>query len=214
MWSLPTRTIGGSGKYADNFPRNPLSGLLMIAAGLILALSASTLGQSTSPAIVPASPLLSFFEKFISGCLVAAPWLTAVSMLVLGLCRMQGKQGWMGFGGLICLFYMIMLVNNYRLWSANPHFQDYAYQLLAGVLLMLCSFHRACCDAGIIQRRKLLFTGLTAAFCAIVSLSIDFQRGFYLASALWALGSVCTVSQLRADPEDAPEKNAAETEES
>jgi hypothetical protein len=67
---------------------------------------------------------------------------------------------------------------------------------------MLCSFHRTCCDAGIIQRRKLLFTGMTAAFCAIVALATDFQRGFYLASALWALGALGTVSQLPPDPEE------------
>ena len=78
----------------------------------------------------------------------------------------------------------------------------YAYQLLAEVLLMLCAFHRTCCDAGIIQRRKLLATGLGAAFCCMAALAGDFQAGFFLASGLWAVGCMCDPSVLPPDPEE------------
>ena len=88
----------------------------------------------------------------------------------------------------------------------------YAYQLLAEVLLMLSAFHRTCCDAGIIQRRKLLATGLGAAFCCMAALAGDFQVGFFLASGLWAAGSMCHVAVLPPDPEEEPEENT-ETEE-
>ena len=198
------RTLGGNGEYADIFPRDLGSGLLMIAAGAALAMAVPGLDRSAPPAAAPLSALSGLWEKFSAGCLTALPWLAAASMAALGLCRILGRRGWFGFGGLICLFYMLMLVSNYRLWSADPQLQDYAYQLLAGVLLMLCSFHRTCCDAGIIQRRRLLFTGLAAAFCALAALSMDFQRGFYLASAMWALGSLCSTAQLPPDPEEAP----------
>jgi hypothetical protein len=70
------------------------------------------------------------------------------------------------------------------------------------VLLLLCSFHRTCCDAGIFQRRKLIFTGMTAAVCAAAALSSGFQPGFFLASALWALGCVCDPAVLPPDPEE------------
>lgn len=199
LWKL-----GGDGSYADIFPRDPVSGLLMIAAGITLTLSMPGLYWSSLPSAAPVTALVSFWEKFFAGCMTAMPWLAAVSMVTLGLCRILGRKGWFSFGGVICLFYILTLVSNCRLWSADPQLQDYAYQLLAGVLLMLCSFHRSCCDAGIIQRKKLLFTGLGAAFCAIASLSMDFQRGFYLASALWALGSLCSMAQLPPDPEEEP----------
>lgn len=206
------RTVGGNGEYADNFPRDIVSGLLMIAAGAALALAAPNLDRNAPPAAAPVTFWAGVWQDISAGCMTALPWLAAASMAALGLCRMLGRRGWFGFGGLICLFYMLMLVGNYQLWSADPQLQDYAYQLLAGVLLMLCSFHRTCCDAGIIQRKRLLFTGLAAAFCAITSLSLEFQRGFYLASALWAMGSLCSVVQLPADPEEPPEEEAAREE--
>lgn len=191
------RTIGGDGAYEDNFPRCLLRGLLMAAGGAVLAKALPELG-------------------------LAATWQTALaagaaaSMGALGVFRMLGKRPVFGFSALVCLFYMLMLVTNYRLWSADPQFHDYAYQLLACVLLMLCSFHRTCCDAGIIQRKKLIFTGLTAALCSMAALSGDFMPGFYLASALWAAGCVCSVAVLPPDPEEEegqpePEQEASET---
>ena len=79
---------------------------------------------------------------------------------------------------------------------------------------MLCAFHRTCCDAGIIQRRKLLATGLGAAFCCMAALAGDFQVGFFLASGLWAAGSMCHVAVLPPDPEDEEQpEEKTETEE-
>ena len=87
----------------------------------------------------------------------------------------------------------------------------YAYQLLAEVLLMLCAFHRTSYDGGILQRRKLLFTGTAAAVCAMASLSMDFHRPFFLASALWALGCIGTTAVLPPDPQEEPQ-NPEQTE--
>jgi len=199
LWKL--RGLGGDGTYADNFPKNTASGLLMIAAGVVLAAAAPGLMQPAAPGaeLVAWARL---FEQLTDAAMTALPWLAAVSMAVLGLFRMKGRKPAPWFSGVVCLFYMMLLVTNYRLWSADPQLQDYAYQLLAGVLLMLCSFHRTCCDAGIIQRKKLIFTALAAALCATAALSMEFQRLFYLASALWAMGAVCSVEPLPPDPEE------------
>ncbi len=210
LWML--RTIGGDGEYADNFPRGIGSGLLMIAAGAVMLLAVSGLEQAPIPAAPVTTALAALWEQLSDICMAVLPWLAAASMAVLGLCRMLGKQPGPWFSGAVCLFYMLMLVTNYRLWSADPQLQDYAYQLLAGVLLMLCAFHRTCCDAGIIQRKKLIATGLAAAFCAIAALSMDFQRLFYLASALWAIGCICSVEELPPDPEPAQEQPEEATE--
>ena len=145
--------------------------------------------------------------------MMVLPWLAAAAMIVLGLCRIQGKKPLFVFSGIVCLLHMLTLIRNYRLWSADPQVQDYAYQLLAQVLLMLCAFHRTSCDAGIIQRRKLLATGLGAAVCALAALSMDFQRIFFLASALWALGCICTVQILPPDPEPQEESQEQPQEE-
>ena len=199
------RTVGGEGSYADNFPESYTAGILMIAAGLVLVRAIPGLDDQTHTAALaaPVQTVMDAAGRYL-------PWATAVSMAVLGVYRMFGKRPVCIFGGVICLFYMTMLVNNYRLWSADPQLHDYAYQLLAGVALMLCSFHRTCCDANIIQRKRLLTTGLMAAVCAAAALSGDFQREFYLASAMWAVGSLCTVQTLPPDPEE--EDEAPETD--
>lgn len=198
-------TIGGDGSYADNFPRCLLSGSLMLTAGAVLLLSVGQLGLA--PAEV--NPMLAgtwaeLVGRVTNACMTVLPWAAGVSMLVLGVFRMAGRKPPCIFAGLICLFYMLMLVTNYRLWSADPKLHEYAYPLLAGVLLMLCSFHRTCCDADIIERRKLLLTGLTASVCSMASLSLGFMPGFYLASGLWAAGSMCNPAQLPPDPEPEP----------
>lgn len=196
------RTIGGDGTYGDAFPRDRLSGVLMILGGVLLAFGASGLGaEQTELPGGAATAVLGVWHQLSGAALGVLPWLAAASMVLMGLCRVWGKGCPVAAGGILCLFYMLMLVNNYRLWSADPQVQDYAYQLLAQVLLMLCAFHRTSCDAGIIQRRKLLITGLGAAVCAMAALSMDFQRIFFLASALWALGCICTVQILPPDPE-------------
>lgn len=190
------RTIGGEGGYEDNFPKCLLSGGLALAGGAVM---------------LTAVPELGFTELWK----VALCYAAAICMAVGGVCRMLGKRPTFVVHGVVCLFYILVLVTNYQLWSADPQIQDYAYQLLAGVLLMLAAFHRTCCDAGIIERKKLLFTGLCGAFCCLAALSGEFCRSFYLASGLWAAGSMCNVAVLPPDPEeDAEEQPQEEAENS
>ena len=209
---LLARTLGGDGTYADNFPRDFFSGAVLLAAGAVLAVAVPDLsGQPQGSAQTVAGTIPAVVAAVLSLAGKILPWLAAASMAVLGVYRLLGRKPWPVFGGLICLYYMMMLVNNYRLWSADPQLHGYAYQLLAGVLLMLCSFHRTCCDAEIIQRKRLILTGLAAAVCCVASLSMEFQRMFYLASAFWAAGCICEVSVFPADPEE-EETPAAEEE--
>ena len=198
---LLSRTLGGDGTYEDNFPQDVFSGVVMLAAGVVMALAV--------PGIKAAQPEPGV-QKVMAAVIMegvgkAVPWLAAGSMAVLGICRILGRRPNPLFGGVVCLLYMMMLVDNYRLWSADPQLHNYAYQLLAGVLLMLCAFHRTCCDAGIIQRKKLILTGLAAAACCMGAMSMGFQRTFYLASALWGAGCICDMAVL--PPDEIPAEN-------
>ncbi len=198
--------LGGSGTYEDNFPRDPISGTLLIAAGAVMLWYAAHPEAVPAPQIHPmagsAGAMAQLTERFKD----ILPWLAAVSMAVLGLFRILGRKAPAWFSGVVCLNYMLTLVTDYRLWSADPQIHSYAYQLLAEVLLMLCAFHRTSCDGGILQRRKLLFTGLAAAVCAMASRSMDFHRPFFLASTLWALGCICSTATLPPDPEEEAEE--------
>lgn len=206
-----TATIGGNGCYGDDFPRSLLSGALMIAAGGVL------LGSAPGLALIPevllpeqTQALTGYLVDFVDRATAVLPWIAGGAMVVVGICRMAGKKPLFLFSGSVCLFHMLMLVRSYRLWSADPQLHEYAFSLMAMILLMLCSFHRTCCDAGVIQRKKLIFTCLTAAVCCAAALSGGFQPGFFLASGLWALGSVCDGAVLPPDPEPEPEPEPAE----
>lgn len=204
LWKL-----GGNGTYEDNFPRDPISGTLLIAAGAVMLWYAVHPEHIQVP---QAQPMIGGAAGVITRLMDRGqdilPWLAAVCMAVLGLYRILGRKASAWFGGAVCLNYMLTLVTDYRLWSADPQLHSYAYQLLAEVLLMLCAFHRTSCDGGILQRRKLLFTGLSAAVCAMASLSLDFHRPFFLASALWALGCIGTTAVLPPDPQEEPQTEA------
>ena len=206
------RTIGGEGEYEDNFPACRLSGGLMAAAGVAMLWAVPGL-ELTGGGEFIRTGIPALVGHAVAWASVFLPWAAAGAMVVLGIYRMAGKRPSFLFGSAVCLFYMVVLVNNYRLWSADPQVYDYAYPFLAMVLLMLCSFHRTCCDADVIQRRRLLFTGLTAAMCCVAALSGEFLKPFYLASGLWAAGCVCDVSVLPPDPEPEPEEVPAEPEE-
>ena len=196
-------TLGGRGGYGDNFPRNILCGLLMAVAGGVLLLSARDLSVVPGVSVpVQTQALAGFMVVLTDSSMVVLPWLSGAAMVVLGLMRMTGRKPLFLFSGILCLFYMLTLIRSYRLWSADPQLHAYCFQLLAMVLLLLCSFHRTCWDAGVIQRRKLLFTAMTAAVCAAAALSSGFQPGFFLASALWALGCGCDPVVLPPDPEE------------
>ena len=195
--------VGGEGCYGDNFPRSFLNGGLLAAAGIVLLLSARNVVVLPETFLPEQTMALSGFMMGASDrAMEMLPWLCGGAMVVLGLYRMWGKKPVFLFSGIVCLFYMLMLIRSYRLWSADPQIHEYFFPLLSLVLLMLCSFHRTCCDAGVLQRKKLIFTCLTAVVCCTGSLSTGFQPGFCLASALWALGCVCDPAVLPPDPEE------------
>lgn len=182
---LLTRSLGGSGTYHEAFPRCILSGALVLAGAVELALFLLSQGFANQVEMVL--------------CLAAVG-----SMAVTGLLRMFGKRPWFIFNGVVCLFFMYRMLMNYRGWSADPQLQDYAYQMIACCFLMLAAFQRTCCDAGIIDRKRLVFTALVAAFCCLASMGDD-NAIFYLACGLWAAGSLCSLAQF---PEDAGEPPA------
>lgn len=205
-------SLGGEGSYGENFPRSILSGGLMIAAGGVLLLSARSL-TAVPTVLLPeqTQALTGVMVGLTDSALAVLPWLSGGAMAVLGVYRMAGKKPLFVFSGTVCLLHMLTLIRDYRLWSADPQLHEYCFPLLAMVLLLLCSFHRTCCDAGVIQRKKLLLTGMTAAVCSAAALSTQFQPGFFLASALWALGCVCDPVVLPPDPvEEAQEEQENE----
>ena len=161
--------IKGTGSFDQLFPASFFCGGIVVLAGAAVAVL--SLGRHS---------LLELVLGIAAG----------VCMMVTGIFRIRGKQPHFGFHFVICIYFIASLIMSYRHWSIDPQLQDYAFQMLASVMLMLAAFYRASADANAIDRRKLVFTCLAACFFCIVSISDPDVPIYYAACGLWAVGSV------------------------
>ncbi len=110
----------------------------------------------------------------------------AAALIMLGLCHLQGKQPNVLLHSCVAVYLMIQLISQYRSWSSETQLQDYVFQLLACVFLMLGVYHRATLDADSGSCRWYLFFRYGAAFfCCLAAIGGDWL--FYLSMALWTL---------------------------
>lgn len=116
--------------------------------------------------------------SFVMGLLAAA------GFAEIGIRRLKGNPGSLISHTLICAYFMIHLVLQYRQWSAEPQLQNYFFPLLASILLMLCCYHRAVADLKGANHRWYVFTNQTALFCCFLSMNTE-TWVFYAAMILW-----------------------------
>jgi hypothetical protein len=196
LWLLISlRNISDGSRYRDLFPKSLLSGTLSIAGGGLMILS-----------------FLIHRPEQVTGLILGLA--AAGCMIFAGYCRIRGLHPNFLFHGLICLSFIHRLILNYQDWNANPQLHSYGIQMLACVMLMLGSFHRACCDANIFNRRKLGFSLLLAVYLCLTSVSDQEMGLYYLAAGLWAAGSLCRLDSLpvRAAPTAAEKDPVLEAE--
>lgn len=180
-WLLLRKRLGEDGAYFDSFHKCRIRFALSLAAGVLLAVESGR--QLSGGEMLPG----------ILGLLAAA------GMAAGAVYRLKGKQPLPLFHILVCVFFITRLVLSFQGWSADPQFQDYSMQLLACVSLMLFAFHRASCDANLIDREAVARYSLFAAFFCIVSLSDDTMPLLYAAGALWAVGAGPTLRKLKVE---------------
>jgi len=177
-WLLLKKRLGDNGEYFDSFSRCSIRFGLSMAAGVLLAVeSVRQLGAGQQ----------------LAGILGL---LAAVGMAGGSVYRLKGKQTLPLFHILVCVFFIARLVLSFQGWSADPQFQDYSMQLLACVSLMLFAFHRASCDANLMDREAVARYSLFAAFFCIISLSDATMPMLYAAGALWAIGAGPSLKEL------------------
>ena len=171
--------LGDAGTYRMNFPSCKLSGGVMMAAGSLMAFSAMD-------ELVPGAGMLPFAN-------VAA----GAVMALCGVYRIRGKRPSFWLDLAVCLFYGLHLMRCYRGWNASTHIQRYAFPLLAGVMAMLFSLHRARCAGGVMDRKRLVFTGFSGIFLSLVALTGSDSPMFYAATGLWCAGGMCELRRFR-----------------
>ena len=110
--------------------------------------------------------------------------------------RMKGLRPPLYLHGTVCLFWMIRLVCQYRIWSPDPQLQDYSFQLLATVFLMLSCFHRAAFDANMGQRRMSAIFQLGAVYFCMISIPGCKDWLLYLCCGIWTALNLCNLLPL------------------
>ena len=172
--------LGEPGTYRMNFPKCAYSGGAMIAAGVLMAFCGINEMVPGAGVIIPLAGLA------VSGV-----------MVLCGLLRIMGRKPVWALDLLISMYYAAHLMKSYRTWNADPQLQRYAFQLLAGVAVMLFSLHRARCAQGLIDRRRLVFSGFAGIYLCFTAVSGAESPLFFAASALWCAGGMCELKRFR-----------------
>lgn len=184
-----TRRLLQAAKYQFNFPQS-VSGALGCVSGAL------------GIAITSFAELVAYSDTLT--LLTAAMGLVGAAALgYLGYCRQKGMHPNILCHTLISLYLMLRLISQYRHWSSDPQLQDYCFQLLATVCLMLAAYHRATFDANAGKRRPHAIYHLAAVYFCCLSLAGSESIVFYLGAGVWMLTDLCSLTPLPEQQEDA-----------
>lgn len=133
-------------------------------------------------------------------------FLSVPALIFAGIARLRGQRPSFVFHTVVCLFFAIYMVTQYRHWSGHPQLQDYCFHVCVCIALMLASYYRASFEVGLGRRRMQLATSLIAAFLCVVCLSGDGHRILYLTCGAWCITNLCPFTPVprrrRPQPED------------
>lgn len=210
LWLLRSQAPGST-LLANDHPANLL--LTLLTLGLVAALFCATRDMKKGgkySSLFPASLLrcggaavaaLGFLvvslQNFLSGTdsfsriLGVAGILAAAAMAFVSLCRFQGRHPVLFFQGYVCLYLMIHMICQYRIWSIEPQIQTYCFHLLATVCTMLACYHSAAFDGNCGSRRGHTVLHLLAVYFCCLALVGDHTPFFYLTMGLWMLSDLC-----------------------
>lgn len=184
IWRV--QKLGGSRNYRKNFPPSTPAGFALAAsAGWMLMLAFSLLDTAAGR---------------LDWILVVLAFLSTFCLLYTGCCRFRGKRPFFLAQGLITVFYVVYMVSQYRIWSANPHLPDYMFHVFACVFLSLTGYYATAFAARVGSRRMLLFCGLMSLFLCFLSLVGQGDGRFYFGGGIWAFGSLCTLDPPKRRP--------------
>lgn len=194
---LTLRSQDGSNRYRDNFPASKAgaAGAFAAAAGIGLAV---------------VSELDAVWDT-ISTLWMVLGFLSVICLVLTGICRLNGKRPQFFYHGILCCYFALNLAIQYRLSSNNPQIQDYVFQILSCITLMLTAYHHTAFDAGIGKRRGLILTSLLSAYLCCLCLYGSSHKLFYLTCGAWALLNNCSLTPVprrRRPEESVPPENA------
>ena len=225
VWLFATG-IDSKGLLVETHPANALSWIVTGITMCILFLSIPGITRR-----VPKAPLTGPIHTW--GCLIASVGILTASLtelmqtvdatttassvlgIVAAVClfssaykQMVHKRGQTVEMMLVTVYLMVHLVCQYRYWSAEPQLQNYAFQLLASIFLMMTSFYRASLELSGGKLRGYVFCNQTSLFFCCLSLTTSLWP-FYLATGIWTVTDLISLRAVRpAKPKNPqPEEN-------
>lgn len=167
------RSIKGSEDCTDLYPTSlgAALGCFVLAAGIVL----TNLQQYGA------------FELAADKIVWTLGFLSAAGLLVIGICRLIEKKPPFLFHAVLCLFFTLRMIAQYRHWSADPQLQDYGYYLCAHLAVMLTAYHHAAFDAGLGKYRALWACSLCAVYLCCAAVPHCSEALLMGTCALWAL---------------------------
>ena len=119
----------------------------------------------------------------------------AVALVLLASFRWQGLRANVLYYGAVCLFFMLLLICQYRMWSSEPQLQLYGCSLLATVCLMIGSYHRACFDGKLGLLRMFTFFRSAGIFFCLAAIPGSIFWVLYLTGAIWSLADLLNLTR-------------------
>ena len=116
-------------------------------------------------------------------------------LVLAGITRALGKRPFFLLYVAVCMFFLVYIVTQYQLWSANPQMQDYVFALLAAMALMFFGFYEASQEAGCGNSRMKLGMGLAAIYLCLAELARSSCPALYLGGILWVLTELVTAEK-------------------
>lgn len=175
---IAVRPLNPVGQYSDLFPKNPLASAGCIAAAIGVLLACLQERGKRADMVTNVSLILGV--------------LAAVCLVLIAICRFQGRRPFFGLHCIVTLFMMVHLISQYRLFSSEPQLQVYFFPLLGSVSLMLTAYYSAVLDARKSSRRWFVFCNQSALFFCCVSICSEIGL-FYLTMAFWMFTGLCSL---------------------
>lgn len=124
--------------------------------------------------------------------LVPACGLLSAGVLAIIAChRFQGQQPNSLLHSVVAVYLIFRTMAACRIWSAEPQWQMYFFDLLAALFLLLACYYRAALDLQAGNSRLYIFFGQAALFCCCLCLpGKDWL--FYLSAGIWIATDYCT----------------------
>lgn len=177
LW-LVCRQIKDIPAYKYLFPRSvpAAAGCMVAAAGVLLVVFSELVQKQDAVTIV--------------SCILGV--MSAASLVITGICRQKRMRPRYYLHFAITAYLTIHVVSQYRIWSSETQLQNYFFQLLASVFLMLCSYYRTLLDTNADKRRRYVFFNYGALFFCCMSITGK-NWLFYCSMAIWMASEQCSL---------------------